>query len=122
MTQQAPNLPFNQWPADFRARIRLLKAAEGGRSTPAQPGYRPQVHFETAPLHGTCTSGSWQKMEHEKLYPGETADVDIALLSKELCRQKLFPGLKIRLAEGSVIIGTGEILEVYNPNLLAENH
>lgn len=61
-------------------------------------------------------------MEHEKLYPGETADVDIALLSKELCRQKLFPGLKIRLAEGSVIIGTGEILEVYNPNLLAENH
>jgi len=121
MTQQTPSLPFHQWPADFSARVRLLNAAEGGRSTPAHPGYRPQVHFETASLQGTCTSGSWQKMEQEKLYPGETADIDIAVLSKELCRQKLFPGLKIHLAEGSVVIGTGEILEVYNPDLLAEN-
>jgi elongation factor Tu len=119
MTQQTPQLPFDQWPADFRASVRLLTAAEGGRSTPAHPGYRPQVYFETAPLQGTCTSGSWQKMEQEKLFPGETADIDIAVLGKEMCRQKLFPGLKIRLAEGSTTIGTGEILEVYNPDLLA---
>lgn len=121
MTHQASKLPFDQWPADFKARVRLLTTAEGGRSTPGHLGYRPQVYFETPLLNKTCTSGSWQKMAQEKLFPGETADIDIAVLGKHLCHQKLFPGMKIRLAEGPRLVGTGEILEVYNPDFLAEN-
>ena len=119
MTQQESKLPFDQWPADFKASVRLLTAEEGGRKTPGHVGYRPQVYFEIEEMNGTCTSGSWQKMDIGQLFPGETTDIEIALLNKRFCQNKLFAGLKIRLMEGPVQIGTGEILEIYNQELSA---
>lgn len=111
------NIPFDKWPADFKAKVRLLTAEEGGRKTPGHIGYRPLVYFETEALKWAGTSGSWQKMDRDKLFPGETTKIDIAILGKEFCRNKLFTGLKFRLTEGSTKIGEGEILEIYNREL-----
>ncbi len=114
--REEQSIPFDKWPADFKAKVRLLTAEEGGRKTPGHIGYRPLVYFETDWPHNG-TSGSWQKMDRDKLFPGETAEIDIAILGKEFCRNKLFTGLKLRLAEGSKKIGEGEILEIYNEEL-----
>jgi len=119
MMQEESNIPFDQWPADFRAKVRLLTAKEGGRKTPGHIGYRPQVWFETDWLRNG-TSGSWQKMNRDKLLPGETAEIEIAILAKELCKNNLFPGLRFRLTEGATKIGEGEILEIFNKELLAQ--
>jgi elongation factor Tu len=119
MTQQESKLPFDKWPADFKARVRLLTAEEGGRRTPGHIGYRPQVWFEIDSLNHACTSGSWQKMDKDNLFPGETAEIEIAILAKELCKNNLFPNLKFRLTEGLMKIGEGEILEIYNQELVA---
>lgn len=111
------SIPFDKCPADFKAKVRLLTAEEGGRKTPGHLGYRPLVYFEDEALNRAGTSGSWQKMDRDKLFPGETAEIDIAILGKEFCRNKLFVGLKFRLMEGSVQIGAGEILEISNEEL-----
>ena len=117
--KEEPNVPFDKWLADFNAKVRLLTPEEGGRKTPARTGYRPQVWFETETLSDTCTSGSWQNMSKEKLFPGDIAEIEIAVLAKEFCKNKLFAGLKFRLTEGPTQIGEGEILEIFNKELLA---
>jgi translation elongation factor EF-Tu-like GTPase len=117
MMKQESNIPFDKAPADFKAKVRLLTAEEGGRKTPAHIGYRPQVYFETEALNRATTSGSWQKMNRDQLFPGETAEIEIAILGKEFCRNKLFVGLKFRLMEGVTQIGAGEILEICNEEL-----
>ena len=112
-------LPFDQWPADFRAKVYLVTPESGGRKTPARTGYRPQVWFEKEGLDNTCTSGSWQKMNKENLEPGESAEIEIALLNRELNRHKLSVGLTFKLTEGVTLIGKGEILEIFNESLRA---
>lgn len=113
------NIPFNAQPPDFKASVRLLTAEEGGRNSEVVVGYRPQVWFDLPIKEIYCTSGSWQKMDKEKLFPGDVAEIEIALLAKGFYKNQLFSGLKFQLTEGSVQIGTGEILEVYNHELKA---
>jgi elongation factor Tu len=108
---------FQDQAPDFRARVYLLTTEDGGRKGPAGAGYRPQVYFEIQVEGITGTSGSWQELATEQVFPGETAEIGISILAKAPFSNKLFVGLKFLLKEGSVTIGTGEILEIYNQAL-----
>ncbi len=105
--------------SDFKALVRLLTTEESGLNKPVRIGYRPLVWFDLSIKGISSTSGSWQKMEKEILFPGEIAQVEIAILVTTFYKNKLFVGLKFRLTEGSRLIGEGEILEIYNKELEA---
>ncbi len=102
---------------DFLARIYLLTPEEGGRKTPVWLGYRPQVYFPTE-ICDEGTSGSWNFMEKEKLSPGETTKIGIALLRSDFFKNKLLVGMPLILQEGGTQVGRGEILEIYNLDLI----
>lgn len=104
---------------DFKAQVKLLSLEDGGLDRPFWIGYRPIIRFEIQVPGISSTSGSWQKMDREAIFPGETSEIEIALLAKDFYKNQLFPGLKFQFTEGSRLIGTGEILEIFNPELKA---
>lgn len=112
-----PQIPLTHQPADFLAKVYLLSPEEGGRSLPVSIGYRPQIYFNINVEKITCTSGSWQKMGTDKLLPGQSTEIEIAILAKEYYKNSLAVGMKFPLKEGSVKIAEGVILEIYNKEL-----
>ena len=63
--------------SQFSAEIHMLKTEEGGRHTPFFSGYNPQFYFETTDIKGSILLPS----NIEKVYPGDTVNVTIELLS-----------------------------------------
>ena len=104
---------------DFKAQIKLLSVEDGGLDRPFWPGYRPIIWFEIQVPGISSTSGAWQKMDRDAIFPGETSEIEIAIFAKDFYKNQLFPGLKFQCTEGSRLIGTGEILEIFNLELKA---
>ena len=100
---------------DFKAKIFYLLTKDGGRRTPAFSGYRPHVKFEG---HEYLTSGHQTFLDKEEVFPGEHIMVDIAILSPDFFAGKLHEGMKFEIGEGARVVGRGEILEIYNKDLL----
>lgn len=59
---------------DFRARLQLFSAAEGGRPSGIRPGHVAHVLFGTATVAGTI-----HPLPNTVVQPGETADVVVSL-------------------------------------------
>ncbi|MGV9559964.1 elongation factor Tu [Streptomyces sp. NPDC003522] len=87
----------------FTARIHVLSAREGGRSTPVATGYRPQFHLRTADVVGEVDLG-----ETAVAHPGDTVSVTV-----ELGRGvPLEPGLGFAVREGGRTVGAGTVTTV----------
>jgi elongation factor Tu len=99
---------------DFIARLKYRTTEEGGRRTPAHSKYRPAVKF---PFSEMMTSGQQIFLDKDEVYPGDTVTAEITILSPDLFLNQLDEGQEFDFREGSVIIGTGEILEVVNEKL-----
>ncbi|MBQ0987376.1 elongation factor Tu [Streptomyces sp. F63] len=87
----------------FTATVRLLSAAEGGRSTPVSGGYRPQFHLRTADVVGELGLGG-----AAVALPGETVTVTVEL-GREV---PLEPGLGFAIREGGRTVGAGTVTAV----------
>ncbi|MEU8759374.1 elongation factor Tu [Streptomyces sp. NPDC048659] len=87
----------------FTARVYVLSAREGGRSTPLTSGYRPQFYLRTADVVGAVDLG-----DRPAARPGETVTMTV-----ELGRDTpLEPGLGFAIREGGRTIGAGTVTEV----------
>ncbi|MEU7018027.1 elongation factor Tu [Streptomyces sp. NPDC046385] len=87
----------------FTARVYVLAAREGGRSTPVTTGYRPQFYLRTADVVGAVDLG-----ERTTARPGETVTMTV-----ELGRDvPLEPGLGFAIREGGRTVGAGTVTEV----------
>ncbi|WP_445399486.1 elongation factor Tu [Streptomyces sp. LE64] len=87
----------------FTARVYVLSAAEGGRSTPLTTGYRPQFYLRTADVVGDVDLG-----ETAVARPGDTVTVTV-----ELGRAvPLEPGLGFAIREGGRTVGAGTVSRV----------
>jgi translation elongation factor EF-Tu-like GTPase len=104
-----PNAPH------FIARLKYLTSEEGGRNQPAHSGYRPHIKFEGKK---ELTSGSQTFIGTDHVNPGESVDAEITILSTSIFENYLYAGLKFHFAEGPRIIGTGEILQVLDNELI----
>ncbi|MGV9942945.1 elongation factor Tu [Streptomyces sp. NPDC003401] len=87
----------------FTARIHVLSAREGGRSTPVATGYRPQFHLRTADVVGEVDLG-----ETAVAHPGDTVSVTVEL-GREV---PLEPGLGFAVREGGRTVGAGTVTTV----------
>ncbi|WP_405782770.1 elongation factor Tu [Streptomyces sp. NBC_00859] len=87
----------------FSARVYVLSAAEGGRTTPVSTGYRPQFYIRTADVVGDVDLGGPAVAR-----PGETVTMTV-----ELGRAvPLEPGLGFAVREGGRTVGAGTVSEV----------
>ncbi|MFA0841705.1 elongation factor Tu [Streptomyces rochei] len=87
----------------FRARVYVLSAREGGRSTPVATGYRPQFYIRTADVVGDVDLGAAAVAR-----PGDTVTMTV-----ELGRQvPLETGLGFAIREGGRTVGAGTVTAV----------
>jgi hypothetical protein len=100
---------------DFIADLKYLTTEEGGRKTPVfSTGYRPQIKFDFDEMQ---TSGQQTFLNKEIVYPGDTVEAAIRLLSVEHFENTLIEGMTFEFREGSKIIGTGKIIDIFNDKL-----
>jgi len=99
---------------DFIAYLKYRTTDEGGRYSPAQSGYRPQVRFDFEKI---TSSGRQLFINKEWVFPGEDVEAQITLMSPQFFENKLFEGLKFEFIEEAKIIGIGEIIEIKNETL-----
>jgi translation elongation factor EF-Tu-like GTPase len=100
---------------DFIAKLKYNTFDEGGRSSPAKSGYRPQVKFD---FEINTTSGRQIFIGTDWVCPGETVEAEITILSPQIFENKLYESLEFKFMEGSHLIGTGKILSISNKFLL----
>ncbi|MFE5771690.1 elongation factor Tu [Streptomyces sp. NPDC056485] len=87
----------------FAARVYVLSAREGGRSTPVATGYRPQFYIRTADVVGDVDLGTAGVAR-----PGETVEMTV-----ELGRDvPLEAGLGFAIREGGRTVGAGTVSAV----------
>jgi len=100
---------------DFIADLKYLTTEEGGRQTPAFSGYRPQVKFDFDEMQ---TSGQQTFLNKDTVYPGDTVEAAIRILSVEHFENRLTEGMTFEFREGSRVIGTGKIMAILNDRLM----
>lgn len=105
---------MNRLPLDFIATLYYKTPEEGGRETPACSGYRPDIKF---PFDGMYTCGIQTFIDREKVYPGETVDAQIKIISVPYFAGRLEEGMEFIFVEGANVIGTGIIKEIVNEEL-----
>ncbi|WP_327131197.1 elongation factor Tu [Streptomyces sp. NBC_01343] len=87
----------------FSARVYVLSAREGGRTTPVASGYRPQFYIRTADVVGDVDLGTAGAAR-----PGETVEMTV-----ELGRDvPLESGLGFAIREGGRTVGAGTVTAV----------
>lgn len=101
--------------ADFIATLTYLTPEQGGRSTPVfSSGYRPQVKFDFDEMQ---TSGQQTFIDRKMVFPGDTVEAEIKILSVEHFAGRLKEKMKFEFREGSRVIGTGQIKHILNSKL-----
>ncbi len=99
---------------DALIEISLLPTEKGGRKLPIFSGYKGAHLIREEYL----TSGSIELIDGETLYPGETAIAFVNYLTPEFYPHSLWIGKTIDIQEGSQVVGTSKVIEVYNETLL----
>jgi hypothetical protein len=99
---------------DFIAELKYLTTEQGGRKTPANSGYRPQLKFE---FSNSQTSGQQTFIDKDFVNPGEIIKAKIKILSPDLFRNALTEDMEFEFREGAIIIGTGKIEYIINDKL-----
>ncbi|MFF4760983.1 elongation factor Tu [Streptomyces sp. NPDC001292] len=87
----------------FTARVYVLSAREGGRTTLVATGYRPQFYIRTADVVGDVDLG-----EAAVARPGDTVTMTVEL-GREV---PLEPGLGFAIREGGRTVGAGTVTAV----------
>ncbi|WP_298519972.1 hypothetical protein [uncultured Kordia sp.] len=103
-----------QFSPDFIAQVHYITTEEGGRSTPASSGYRPQIKF---PFSKQMISGMQNFIGKDTVYPGETIVVEIIMLSPQFFEKQLKTRMHFELREGYRIVATGIVLKIVNDTL-----
>ncbi|WP_185117501.1 hypothetical protein [Dysgonomonas sp. Marseille-P4361] len=100
--------------ADFIATLKYRTTEEGGRKTPAHSGYRPQIRFDFEEMQ---TSGQQIFIDRNIVFPGDTVNAEIEIISTELFENRLKEGMPFEFREGGTVIGTGKIKHIVNKKL-----
>ncbi len=90
----------------IRARVRLLRADEGGRSSPVGSGYRSLARFEGQ----ESDVGFELDLDSDRLAAGESGTGRLSFWAVEALPE-LFVGQSFELREGLAVIGLGTVLD-----------
>lgn len=93
----------------------LLTAEEGGRETPAQNGYRPDI-CNLDPDWGEHLWSSFKEFSQEWIYPGDLVQVKVKFTIPEVQYGRYCLGKVVHFHEGATVIGKGYVTQIYNPH------
>ena len=104
---------------DFVAILNYMTSEQGGRKTAANSKYRPVIEFSgLLPL----TSGEQIFLDRQFVYPGETVNAEITIVSVDDFKYKLFVGQSFIVFEiPDHTLATGEIVKIVNGDLDRNN-
>ena len=94
-------------PKDIEAEIRFLTTEEGGRSSPAFSGYRPQFYYD-----GRDWDAPHEYPDSYTVFPGETVRAFLGFLSPQEHIGKITVGMKFEIREGTRTVGTGVVTKI----------
>lgn len=97
----------NHLSQDIEGVVTFLTAADGGRSTPAQSGYRPQFHYD-----GYDWDARQIYPDVEKVEPGMTVRVLFSFTRPQQHDGKLHVGKPFLIREGRRIVGYGAVTKI----------
>src|SRR5262249_26353803 len=97
-----------------RANIRLLPAAESGRTTSIRGSYRPNHNF-FAPRKPNIAVAFIEPPEGPQLTPGESLDLPVMFWNWPGLREQIFPGRERPIQEGSQLGGQRTIPRALPP-------
>ncbi len=97
----------------FTALLTYVTEAQGGRTTPVSSGYRPTIKF---PFHTGMFSGIQNFIGRDLVFAGDTVNAEITLLNTEYFKGKIYEGLDFEFYEGAVLIGSGLVTKILNPD------
>lgn len=100
--------------ADFIAILTYKTTEQGGRKTPAKTGFRPKVKFDFDEMQ---TTGQQTYIDRELVFPGDTVEAEINILSVDHFANKLTEKMEFEFIEGASVIGTGIIKHIINDKL-----
>lgn len=92
---------------DIEAEIYFLTTEEGGRSTPAFTGYRPQFHYNEQDW-----DASHIYPDVEVVNPGETVRAYLGFLSPQEHFGKVSVGMEFLVREGARTVGKGVVTKI----------
>lgn len=100
-------MPTN--PPDIEAEIRFLTTEEGGRTTPARSGYRPQFYYDGHDwdAHQVYPDAEWVK-------PGDSVRTLLWFLSPDVHAGRVHVGMDFEIREGARVVGRGHITKILN--------
>lgn len=99
---------------DFIAELSYFTTEQGGRSSAAMSGYRPQVKFHFTEKQ---TSGQQIFIDKELVYPGDKVLAKIKVISPHYFKGKLEEGILFEFREGATVIGIGKVQKIINASL-----
>ena len=102
-------------PKDIEATIYFLTTKEGGRSTPALSGYRPQFFYD-----GDDWVSSHFYPDVKMVNPGDTVRAYIGLASPKELFGIIHEGMDFLVREGARTVGTGKVITNNNECINAE--
>jgi translation elongation factor EF-Tu-like GTPase len=105
---------FDHSKADFIATLTYKTTEQGGRKTAAKSGYRPQIKFDFEEMQ---TSGQQIFIDRELVFPGDTVEAEIKIISVDFFANKLSENMEFEFREGATVIGTGRIKQINNEKL-----
>lgn len=103
-------------PNDIEAEIYFLTPEEGGRSTPARTGYRPQFYYNEQDWDA---SHIYPDVEAAK--PGETVRAYLGFLSPQEHFGKVNTGMEFLIREGALTVGKGTVTKIIELEQSAKN-
>jgi translation elongation factor EF-Tu-like GTPase len=95
------------FPPDIEAEITFVPAEEGGRSTPAFSGYRPQFYYD-----GHDWDADQEYPDVESVLPGETVRALLRFISPDAHLGRLHPGTEFQVREGARIVARGRVTQI----------
>lgn len=96
----------------FKAEVYVLKASEGGRSTPFTNNYRPQFYIRTTDVTGVIEldSADPSKPAPEIVMPGDQVHIVVTLIVPVAMEE----GQRFAIREGGRTVGAGVIVKIIN--------
>jgi elongation factor Tu len=96
-----------------KAKIRMLTTGEGGRSSPAASGYRPNLRFGDI-----YTDVSITRQDRQHLAPGEECNATVVFANADQVREYLQVGVEFDVTEGGRRVGAGTMSTGLRPSCL----
>ncbi|MDT4329117.1 hypothetical protein RPD76_04315 [Methylomonas sp. MV1] len=103
--------------ADAEVILRLISTADGGKERTILSGYRPNYAIRDDYL----TSTNHELIDASELAPGSEGRANVWFITPEVYPHTLWPGREISVSEGSRVVGTAVVINVFNPILMVEH-